>query len=127
MDWDIRHEEGGYLLVTTDGHFSLADQQQMFNELRALPVASARSRILFDNRRLDLAGSNLDVITRSVQVVQKFMEEERIERLAGLVDQGVNFGVGRQFEALSDMAGGHGFRLFNDGALARRWLCGEMD
>lgn len=128
MEWQIGlADDGRYLQVTTGGHFTLADQQRMFDELSALPAANARLRILFDNRRLDLSGSSLELMTRSVQIVQGFIEAHQIERLAGLVDQGANFGVGRQFETLTDLAGGHGFRLFRDEALALRWLRGEMD
>lgn len=128
MNWSFRlADDGRYLLVTTDGRFTLADQQQMFDELGALPAVITTPRILFDNRRLDLTESNLNVITRSVQIVKRFIDEHRIERLAGLVDQGVNFGVGRQFETLTDLAGGHGFRLFKDEALAICWLRGEID
>lgn len=128
MDWQIGlAEDGRYLLVTTGGRLTLADQQRMFDELGALPAPDTRPRILFDNRQLNLDGSNLDVVTQSVQIVQRFIDEHRVERLAGLVNQGANFGVGRQFETLTDLAGGHGFRLFKDEALALCWLRGEVD
>lgn len=70
-------------------------------------------------------GSDEDAIRESVDIVQEFVRKLHIERLAGLVDKGFNFGVGRQFEILTDVAGGHGFRLFNDEQLALRWLSGE--
>jgi hypothetical protein len=128
VEWQIQlADDGRYLRVTTGGLFSLADQQRMFDDLRALPAAEARLRILFDNRRLDLTGSNVDVIGNSVQIVQAYIAEKSIERLAGLVDAGANFGIGRQFETLTDLAGGHGFRLFKDEALSIAWLRGEID
>lgn len=127
MEWDIRHADEGYLIVTTGGLFTLADQRTMFDDLRALPAESARRRILFDNRRLDLTGSNLDMMTRSVQIVQAYIDEKHIERMAGLVDEGANFGVGRQFQTLTELDGGHGFRLFKDEALAVSWLRGDID
>jgi hypothetical protein len=69
--------------------------------------------------------SDENVIRESVDIVHEFMRAFHIERLAGLVDKGFTFAVGRQFEILMDAAGGHGFHLFNDEELALRWLRGE--
>jgi hypothetical protein len=73
-----------------------------------------------------MTGTDVGIIRESVEVVQEFMNAQHIERLAGLIESGFNFGVGRQFEILTDMAGGHGFRLFKDEHLALRWLGGEL-
>jgi len=97
----------------------------MFEELGAHPAFSRWLPVLFDNRQIDMSGSDVNVIRQSVDIAQEFMRKLHIERLAGLVDDGFNFGVGRQFEILTDVAGGGGFRLFNDEQLARRWLHGE--
>jgi hypothetical protein len=126
MEWRIDLQGDGKLIrVTTNGPFQLRQQRAMFEELGAHPGFSQRLPVLFDNRRLDLTGSDVDLIRQSVEIVQEFMRTQRVERLAGLVDGGVNFGVGRQFETLTDVVGGHGFRLFKDEALALRWLRGE--
>lgn len=97
----------------------------MFEELGAHAAVSQPLRVLFDNRQIDMRTSNENVIRESVDIVQEFIRKLHIERLAGLVDKGFNFGVGRQFEILTDLAGGHGFRLFNDEQVALRWLRGE--
>ena len=98
----------------------------MFEELGAHAAFSEGLSILFDNRQLDMASSDESAIRESVDIVQEFMCKLRIERLAGLVDKGLSYGVGRQFEILTDLAGGHGFRLFKDEQLALRWLRGEQ-
>lgn len=126
MEWRIEREEDGKVMrVTTKGRFQLGQQRQMFEELGTHPGFSQGQPVLFDNRRIDLSGSDVDVIRQSVDIVQQFVRTQRIERLAGLVDGGLNFAVGRQFEILTDVAGGHGFRLFKDEQLALRWLRGE--
>jgi hypothetical protein len=126
VDWTIElQEDGGLIRVSTGGLFQLRQQRQMFEELGAHPAFPLRSRVLFDNRRIDMSGSDEAAIRESVDIVQEFMHKLHIERLAGLVDSGLNFGVGRQFEILTDLAGGHGFRLFKDERLALRWLRGE--
>lgn len=126
MEWRIELEADGKLMrVSTSGPFRLDQQRQMFEELGAHPAFSQGRRILFDNRKIDMSDSDVEVIRQSVDVVQEFMRKFHIERLAGLVDQGVNFGVGRQFATLTDLAGGHGFRLFKDEQLALCWLRGE--
>lgn len=126
MEWTIELQgDGKVIRVTTNGPFQLRQQREMFEELGAHPRFSQSLPVLFDNRQLDLSDSDVDVIRQSVDVVQEFMRAQHVERLAGLVDSGVNFGVGRQFETLTGVAGGHGFRLFKDEALALRWLHGE--
>lgn len=126
MDWIIElQEDGGLIRVATGGPFQLRQQRQMFEELGAHPAFAQGQRVLFDNRRIDMTGSDEAAIREAVGIVQEFMGKLRIERLAGLVDSGLNFGVGRQFEILTDVTGGHGFRLFKDEQLAIRWLRGE--
>lgn len=97
----------------------------MFEELGTQLAISHKPAVLFDNRRIDMSGSNENVIQQSVDIAQEFMRKLHIQRLAGLVDKGFNFGVGRQFEILTEVSGGHGFRLFSDEKLALRWLGGE--
>jgi hypothetical protein len=118
-------EDGSVIRVTTRGPFQLAQQRRMFEELAAHPASTQRLPVLFDNRRIDMSNSDENSIRQSVDIVQEFRRKLRIERLAGLVDKGFNFGVGRQFEILTDLAGGGGFRLFSDEQLALRWLRGE--
>ncbi|HWA75491.1 MAG TPA: hypothetical protein VG937_24315 [Polyangiaceae bacterium] len=126
MEWRIELQDDGKLIrITTNGPFQLGQQRQMFEELGAHPAFTPGLAVLFDNRRLDLTGSDVNVIQESVEIVQEFVRTQHIERLAGLVDDGLNFGVGRQFEILTDVAGGHGFRLFKEEELALRWLRGE--
>lgn len=126
MEWRIELQgDGRVIRVSTSGPFQIREQRQMFEELGAYPAISRRLPVLFDNRQIDMTNSDEKVIRESVSIVQEFMRELGIERLAGLVDNGFNFGVGRQFEILTDVAGGHGFRLFADEGLALRWLRGE--
>jgi hypothetical protein len=126
VDWTIElQEDGGLIRVSTGGLFQLRQQRQMFEELGAHPAFTHGLPVLFDNRRIDMSGSDMNVIRQSVDIAQEFMRELHIERLAGLVENGFTFGVGRQFEILTDVAGGGGFRLFNDEQLALRWLRGE--
>lgn len=126
MEWRIEPQgDGGLVRVSTDGPFQLDEQRKMFEELGAHAAFSQPLRVLFDNRQIDLRGTDENVIRKSVDIVQEFIGKPHIERLAGLVDKGFNFGVGRQFEILTDVAGGHGFRLFNDEQLALRWLRGD--
>ena len=125
MEWRIELQDDGRLMrVTTCGPFQLRQQRQMFEELSAA-LASSPLPILFDNRQIDMRSSDENAIRESVDIVQEFMRRLHIERLAGLVENGFNFAVGRQFEILTDLAGGNGFRLFSDERLALRWLRGE--
>lgn len=128
MDWKIElNEENEYILITTNGQFTLGEQKEMFQEVCGFQKFSPDLPVLFDNRKIIMKGSNPDIIRKSVTIVQDFIKSHHITRLAGLVDDGVNFGVGRQFEILTEIAGGNGFRLFKDENLAVSWLKGEID
>ena len=126
MEWRIELEAEGHVVrVTTSGLFLLRDQERMFGELARHPVFTPGSPVLFDNRRLDLSGSNADIMRTSVAIVQRFLHDQRVDRIAGLVEGELNFGMGRQFEILTEVTGGHGFRLFTNEELALGWLRGE--
>ncbi len=127
MKWNIGlSADRTYIVITTEGQFTLADQRKMFLDLSAFQAGSPDLPILFDNRHIEMTGSNLNIIRESVIIVQDFIRSHGVSRLAGMVNEGVNFGVGRQFEIMTDVVGGHGFRLFHDENLAISWLRGEM-
>lgn len=126
VEWKIELEADGKVLrVTTTGFFRLEEQERMFEEVAVHAGFSVGLPVLFDNRLLDLSGSDAETMRQSVAIVQRFIGAQQVERLAGLVDAGVNFGVGRQFQLLTEASGGHGFCLFKDEQLALRWLHGE--
>lgn len=128
MDWKIElNDENTYILITTNGQFTLVEQKEMFQELCGFQNFSPDMPILFDNRKIIMKGTDVEIMRKSVSVVQNFIKSHKIKRLAGMVDEGVNFGLGRQFEILTEIAGGHGFRLFKDENLAVQWLKGEIN
>lgn len=128
MDWTIElNKIDQYLLVTTRGKFRIEEQRKMFQEIMDFSGWCKCSPILFDNRLLDLSDSNPDIMRESAQINEKFITKYGIERLAGLVNDGVNFGIGRQFMTLFEIEGGKGFLLFKDFDLALKWLKKEID
>ena len=123
MEWHIEIlKDPELIMVTTSGQFSLDAQHRMFQELGRVPGLQRGVPVLFDNRHIDMAGASPDIMRSAVETVQSFIRTHKVERLAGLVNAGVNFGMGRQFELLTEVAGGHGFRLFKDATLAIDWL-----
>lgn len=128
MDWKIElNDENEYILITTDGQFTLEEQKKMFQDLCGFQKFSPDLPILFDNRKIIMKGTDVEIMRKSVSVVQNFIKSHKIKRLAGMVEEGVNFGRGRQFEILTEVAGGYGFRLFKDESLAVQWLKGEIN
>lgn len=99
----------------------------MFRQISLFPEWNRTVPILFDNRLLELSGSNYDLIRQSALLNEEFIKANSIERLAGVVNDGINFGVGRQFATLFEVVGGNGFRLFKEMDLALRWLRKEID
>jgi len=123
MKWDYEFlKPQNFLRVTTNGPFNLEDQIQMFDEIASLEQWQASMRILFDNRRLEMKDADFETIIECVEVVENFSHKHPGCRIAGLVNDGVNFGLGRQFENITSLSRETGFRLFKDEKMAVDWL-----
>lgn len=128
MEWTIEYSDPERcLFVATTGKLLIDDQKEMFRQISLFPEWNRTVPILFDNRLLELSGSNYDLIRQSALLNEEFIKANSIERLAGVVNDGINFGVGRQFATLFEVVGGNGFRLFKEMDLALRWLRKEID
>ena len=124
MQWDFEHLPcHNCLRIEVKGAFTLADQALLFEELAALEEFPAGLHLLFDNRLLVMKDVNSEVIRRSVQIMQSFSRRNSSIRIAGLVNEGINFGLGRQFETFTEIEGEGDFRIFKDEKLALQWLC----
>lgn len=128
MNWTIKlYDNEQYLLVTTQGRFSLEEQRKMFQDVTKFSGWCKCKPILFDNRLLELKDTNPEIMRESARINHNFIIETGVQRIAGLVNDGANFGVGRQFAVLFDLVGGNGFRLFKDCGLAVKWLKSEIN
>lgn len=128
MEWTFEYSDRERcLFVTTTGKLLIDDQEEMFRQISLYPEWNSTVPILFDNRLLELSESNYDLIRQSAQINEEFIKVNCIDRLAGVVNDGVNFGVGRQFATLFEVVGGNGFRLFKEMDLALKWLRKEID
>lgn len=124
MKWHFGHLPSHKCLrIRVEGEFSLADQTRMFDELSALEEFPAGLHLLFDNRLLKMKNVDSQIVRSSVQIMQAFSYRNPSIRIAGLVNEGINFGLGRQFEIFTEIEGGTGFRIFKDEELALQWFC----
>src|ERR1044072_183286 len=110
------------LRVATEGTFTLEEQSRMFLEIQLFDQWQPEIPILFDNRHIEMKEVNLEIIRKSVEIMQRFSHNYPVCRIAGLVNEGLNFGLGRQFEIVTELEGGTGFRLFKSERMALEWL-----
>lgn len=123
MEWEFKFlSSPDYLRVTVKGQLTLEKQIEMFEEILSLAEWRSGMPILFDNRQLEMKGVKGPLISDSAKIVQEFYLKHPMTKIAGLVVEGVNFGLGRQFEIYTDVKGGADFRLFKDENLALEWL-----
>lgn len=123
MKWNLNFlKNEKILLVIVTEQFSIEEQKQMFEEIASFKGWSAEIPILFNNRALLMKNIDGSIIRQSVIVVRDFFSKFPGSKIAGLVNNDVNFGLGRQFEIYSDIEGEIPFRLFKDESLAIEWL-----
>lgn len=123
MKWDLVYlSNPDYLLVTVYEQFTLKEQIQMFEEILAIEEWTSGVPILFDNRLLVMNNIDSSTIENSVIIMQNFCRQHSETKIAGLVNQGLNFGLGRQFETIIEIKGNARFRIFKDKDIALNWL-----
>ena len=110
------------LRININEQFNLEDQSRMFSDLDLLEEWKSGMPLLFDNRLLEMQAVSTQMIKRSVQIMQNFSCRHTSTRIACLVNEGLNFGLGRQFGTYVELEGFDGFRVFTNEESALEWL-----
>ena len=123
MEWTIeRAGRPGLLRVVMAGEFSVEGCAKMFEELASAGVASSDSRILFDERELDLSNVNYAEIMTASSLFIGNDKNLAAKRAALLVDSNVKYRVGKQFETITNPHTHVAFSTFLDESEALNWL-----
>lgn len=123
MKWKLDFlKQQRILLITVSELFSLEEQKMMFENIVSFTGWNPQIPILFDNRELDMQDVYGDTIRESVAVLSQFIAKYPGLKIAGLVKDNINFGLGRQFENYSQAKREIAFRLFKDEDQAFDWL-----
>jgi hypothetical protein len=123
MNWTFEFvEEKNYICVESSGVFNVAALRRMVEDLRAQPFWRPELPVLFDNRKLDYSAGG----AAAIREAGKFHIENdaRLGRgkAALLMSSVADFGLGRQYELLTDEAVSADICVFLDERQALRWL-----
>ena len=103
MDWKIDYNEAAdYVKVTCTGVFSISGHNRCAAKLFSSPFWKPGMRLIFDNRTFDFGKINLTEL-RSVSLYFENMKDQLGDgKVALLMKSPHDFGIGRQFEMISD-------------------------
>jgi len=123
MRWTIEFDEPrGYVLIVARGDFTLADHRQMVEDLLSRPEWRPGSATLFDHREIHFgdAGFREMLEVKSLHVSNDAVIGDG--KSATLMRTDVDYGIGRQFQILTDGRVSAKIRIFVDEAEAVAWL-----
>ena len=123
MKWTFEYiKDKNYIRIVSEGVFSGGEAIQLIEDLLLQPYWRKGMPVLVDNRRVDYSVGGI----AAMQEAGKFHIEndERIgEGKAALLMKSVaDFGLGRQYELLTDEAVSANVHVFLDENQALRWL-----
>jgi hypothetical protein len=123
MDWTVEFDEPhGYFRIVTRGDFTLADHRTMVDDLLSRPEWRPGTSALFDHRRVRFGdiGFNEMLQVKSIHLIN----EARIGngKSAIVLNPDADYGLGRQFQILTDGRVSARIHIFVDEGEAVAWL-----
>jgi hypothetical protein len=123
MKWTFEYvEDGNYIKVVSKGVFSADDQARLVEELMSQPYWRKGLPVLFDNRKIDYSIGGTAAIKEAGEYHIKNNERIGDGKAALLMKSVTDFGLGRQYELLTDEAVSVNVHIFLDENQALRWL-----
>jgi hypothetical protein len=123
MEWTIERVPGeAYLVVRTRGEFSIQDHLRMTEDILAQPFWVPGTDVLFDHREVEFGDIGFAEMTAARSAHAAHDAEIGSGKSAMLMGSQRDFGLGRQFELLTEEFVAAKLRVFLDEAEARVWL-----
>ena len=123
MKWRIEYStDRKFVRVNLEGKFSVEGHLAMIEDILAQDFWRPGMSVLFDNRRVDYGDSSFEVMTRASR--NQTVHDERIGhgKAALLMKSVSDFGLGRQYEIITDEKVSANVHIFLDENQALRWL-----
>ena len=95
-------EENNFIKVNLEGDFSPSELPQTLRELFSRQDWKPGNPVLFDDRKPNLANTNLDEIRKGSQLCFEYAEYFGDSKIGVLVGSLTDFAGGRQFELLTE-------------------------
>lgn len=123
MEWIIDfHPQQEYFEVVVTGEFDVDEHVRMVEEVLSHADWAPGRSVLFDRRRNDFNKAAYEEMRRSASVHGERDEAIGPGRAAIVMTPGAAYGLGRQFELLSESNVSATIRIFTDIDEARAWL-----
>jgi hypothetical protein len=126
MEWTVEHRQTqDFVIVLTRGAFTLHDHRRMIEDVVSRDFWRPGMAVLFDHRALDFGETGFAAMRQASE--NHVANDERIGsgKAAVLMRSPADYGLGRQFEMLTDGRVGATVQIFLDEAQALRWLLEE--
>lgn len=123
MNWTIRLvEEGNFVIIETAGHFTGPDNLAMLKDLIEQDYWKTGMNLLVDNRRRDYDDDGMEYIKKSSSNLINKHSAIGCGKIAILMKSVSDFGLGRQFELLTDEEICADVRIFLSDQQALNWI-----
>lgn len=123
MNWTIEFiEENGFVLIEAEGHFTGQDNMAMLEDLLHQEYWKPDTSILLDNRRRDYDDDGLAFVKKSSLNFIKKNAAIGCSKIAILMKSVADFGLGREFELLTDEEMCADVRVFLNEKQAFNWI-----
>jgi hypothetical protein len=123
MNWEIEHiESDNYVKVTCDGIFSIEEHFEWFKKLVSSPFWKPGMNLLFDNQKFDFSQMDLNKVKMASSHYQRMSDQLGKGRVAMLMKTTLGYGIGRQFQILSEDKIQSETKVFTDKKTAIDWL-----
>jgi len=128
MNWAIKYiEDDNYVRVTSEGVFSIEEHPKCFRKLFSTAFWKPGLNLLFDHRHFDFGIINLEIM-RAVSIhFLQVSEQLGAGRLALLMKSAHDFGIGRQFEMITEGKSRRDICIFREEPEAIRWIIGSRN
>ena len=121
MTWTVE-DAGGYVVVRTAGAFNLDDHRAMVRDIVERPFWRPGRDALFDHRALSFDATGYATMDGAAATHRQFDDAIGGGRAAILMKDGVDYGVGRIFDGLTEGGVQARVRIFSDPLAAQTWI-----
>lgn len=127
MNWKIEYiVDKQFIKVTSEGDFNAKDHREMIEDVTSREFWKAGMPVFFDNRKVNFNGVNYNVINEAARNHIKNNELIGGGRAAILMKSVADFGIGRQFQLLTNGVVSAELHIFQDEKKALGWLLGAQ-
>ena len=123
MNWTIDYiETQAFVKVITEGEFAAVDHLKMTEDIISRDFWEPGMAVLFDHRKLNFGNTGFDAMKQASINHEKNDARIGNGKAAILMKSVSDFGLGRQFEMLTDEKVSANVHVFLDEKQALRWL-----